>query len=142
MKTIKQIAEEIGVSKQAIEKRISRAPDIQAHITKNDKGIKLIDIDGEKLIRAMYVPTDKDIDKGIDTPIDKVDALLNLVSEQQKTIQELTTANRELTVALENTTASLQAAQALHAGTMQTHLLTDKEEEKPRSWFKRLFNKK
>jgi len=42
MKTIKQIADELGVSKQAVEKRIARNADIQAHITKDDKGIKQV----------------------------------------------------------------------------------------------------
>lgn len=70
------------------------------------------------------------------------------ILEQQESI-------RELTRALENTTKSLQAAQALHAGTMQQNYLeaeakteekadeivTEKKEEK-RGFFSRLFGEK
>jgi len=46
----------------------------------------------------------------------ELDSKNKLIDEQQQTI-------RELTAALENTTASLHAAQSLHAGTMQKQLL-------------------
>lgn len=60
-------------------------------------------------------------------------------------IAELIAANRELTAALENTTAGLRAAQALHAGTM--HHLTETEakpeaSDKPENIFTRLFRKR
>jgi hypothetical protein len=60
---------------------------------------------------------------------------------KNKQIEDLTSANRDLTAALEHTTASLNAAQVLHAGTMQNNLLDNKKEEtegiKRKWWFLR-----
>lgn len=56
MKTVKQVAEEIGVSKQAIHKRIKKEPlstSLQRFITMVDRTI-YISVDGEKLIKSMF----------------------------------------------------------------------------------------
>jgi hypothetical protein len=136
MKTIKKIAEEIGVSKMAVQKRLARSPfkeKIEAHIT-IENGAKMIDADGERIIKAAYdmdKPIDKGIDtmdKSIDTATDKtIDTLIKQLEIKDKQILDLSTA----LVAAQQTAA---AAQALHAGTMQTQLLTDKEVKKPRWW--------
>ena len=89
-----------------------------------EDGTKYISGPGEALIKAAFDGTytgREAIDKNMSTP-KMLDTLLALTIEQQKTIQDLTVTNRELTAALENTTASLRAAQALHVGTMQKHL--------------------
>jgi len=67
MKTILQIAKEIGVSKQAVRKRITREPiytRIQQYLSTVD-GTMYIDVGGETLIKSAYqkneqqsVPTD------------------------------------------------------------------------------------
>jgi len=72
----------------------------------------------------------------------ELEAKNKLIDEQQQSINKLTTA-------LEQTTASLQAAQLLHGGTMQQHLTTDSGEgvpgqaqtQKPKGIFARLFGK-
>jgi len=56
MKTTKQIADEIGVSRQAVQKRISKEPlntKLLPYI-KIKKGIKYIDETGEDLIKSVY----------------------------------------------------------------------------------------
>lgn len=126
MKTIKQIAGEIGVSKQAVQKRISREPlctSIQPYIYM-EVGTKYIDETGEKLIKEAFegkvyttVADNEPIDKAetVDTVHTLINMLQNELDVKNKQIQELTAA-------LENTTASLHAAQVLHAGTMQNRL--------------------
>jgi len=199
MKTIKQISENLGVSKQAVQKRIAREPlktqikpyvhmhgnakyiadtgiDMIASVfeseptTKSEKvyttaidtGIDAIDktIDTiDKTIDMGIDAIDKTIDKGIDTidasidtgnqTIDKsiIEILQKEMDIKNGQIAELTAANRELTAALENTTASLRAAQALHAGTMQ-HLADadadapSERPERPKGFFARLFGKR
>jgi hypothetical protein len=57
MKTIKQIAEEIGVSKQAIQKRISREPlytKLYTCLSTNGQ-TKYIDESGERLIKEVFI---------------------------------------------------------------------------------------
>ncbi|MCL2427312.1 MAG: hypothetical protein FWD05_13365 [Oscillospiraceae bacterium] len=56
MKTIRQIADEIGVSKQAIFYRIKRPPlsnDLQSLTTKLD-GVLMVSFDGETLIKQAF----------------------------------------------------------------------------------------
>lgn len=55
-KTIKQIADEIGVSKQAVQKRLSREPlctSIQPYIS-TVGGVKYIEVVGENLVKSAF----------------------------------------------------------------------------------------
>ena len=58
----------------------------------------------------------------MDAPTDAVQVLIEQLSIKDKLIEKQQKSIQELTAALENTTASLHAAQALHAGTMQRQL--------------------
>lgn len=74
-KTIKQIADELGVSKQAVEKRISREPlytSIQPFVYRQ-KGIKYIEVVGESLIKSAFAKSS--IDKTDNLSIDKNETL-------------------------------------------------------------------
>lgn len=90
MKTIKQIADEIGVSKQAIQKRISREPlytRIQPYIS-TKQGTKYIEDIGENLIKSAF-----SINLSIDTSIDvadnrKPDLYIGVHSKEDVTIKE------------------------------------------------------
>ena len=56
-KTIRQIAEELGVSKQAVQKRMSRKPlctSIQMYIS-TVHGVKYIDDVGETIIKMAFL---------------------------------------------------------------------------------------
>ena len=125
MKTIRQVAEEVGVSKQAVSKRLAQLPPTE--VTTNERGVKLITPYGEELLKGIISPTKPQLPPTLPPTADKhVDDLIAMlqreldtknkqIEAQQQTISELTTA-------MEHTTASLHAAQALHAGTMQRQL--------------------
>ena len=165
MKTIKQIADEIGVSKQAVQKRIAREPlytCIQPYIS-TKQGTKYVDEEGENLIKSVFAHRE-DETVSIDTSIDVADNhdnhVYTLVSMLQRELdakneqlrekdEQLKARDRQLenlTAALEHTTESLHAAQALHAGTIQKQL-TDgtgdpAESDVPGGIIARLFKKK
>lgn len=134
MKTIRQIADEIGVSKQAIQKRLSREPlytCIQPYISTKER-TKYISVDGENLIKQAFssLSSNEDIDKVADnlhTPDvhsmytslqQELEHKNKMLEEQQQTIQQQQKNINDLTNALNNMTVSLQGAHALHAGTM------------------------
>ena len=143
MKTIKEIAGELGVSKQAVRNQIANLG-LQSSLQKNGNQF-VIDEDQEALIKQGFSEklksenanqpqneTETDLRFSLRLLEHELDIKNKLLSEQQQTI-------RELTSALEKTSASLQAAQALHAGTMQKQLM---EPEKPVGFFTRLFSSK
>lgn len=137
MKTIKQIADEIGVSKQAIHQKRKKEPLSTAlqSFTETVDGVIYIDVDGENLIKQAFskneptTPIDSVSDNKftqVDTPVSSdfsaiIEVLQKQLEVKDKQITEQQQSIRELTAALENTTSSLKAAQALHAGTMQQH---------------------
>ena len=112
-KTIKEIAEEIGVSKQAVQKRISREPlytRIQPYIS-TVGGTKYIAYIGENLIKStfsenerqpvvdnqpttLYIPVDSDVYSVLKETIDTLKLQLevkdNQLAEKDKQIGELT----------------------------------------------------
>ena len=56
-KTIKQIADELGVSKQAIHQRIKRNSTLKSRLqpfTSTVDGVVYIDVDGENIIKSLY----------------------------------------------------------------------------------------
>jgi hypothetical protein len=64
MKTIKQIADEIGVSKQAVYKKIKKEPlstDLPGLSTKTDNGL-LIGLQGETLIKSVFFTKEQSTD--------------------------------------------------------------------------------
>ena len=157
MKTIKQIADELGVTKQALQKRIAREPLYTSLYpcihTKNST--KYIDDTGENLIKAAFVknaPTTISIDvadnqshqsKSLDTVIEMLKSELEIKNEQ---IRELNARLAESNAALVAAQQSAQAAQALHAGTIQHHLTDGGEQAEPTAqpagFFQRIFGKK
>ena len=74
-KTIKQLAEELGVSKQAIQKRLTREPlrsSVAPYIS-TVGGTKYIEVVGENLIKSAFQHTSLDA-ASIDTGIDRTAA--------------------------------------------------------------------
>jgi len=165
MKTIKQLADEIGVSKQAIFYRIKRPPlsNTLQSLTSNVDGVLTVSFDGEKLIKqAFHSDTVKDL--GVKEPSNKtpsfdglfdgspttvdseivvllkknIEILHAQLETKDKQIESLTKQQHELTSALVLAQQNAVAAQALHAGTMK-HIASDKE-KKP-SIINRLFKR-
>ena len=134
LKTIRQIADELGVSKQRVYRNI-RMNRIDAH--RDDAGVMWYDEAAQAQIRRNFSHKERVSEARRDahqsTSRETVaDVLIATLRE------ELEIKNRQiadLTTALDRVTATLQAAQALHAGTMQQNL-TDGGK---RGLFSRLF---
>ena len=152
MKTIRQIADEIGVSKQAVFKKIKREPlstSLQG-LTATVDGKLMVEVDGEKLIKQAFSEiapstTDNQLTGTVDGLVDgastkneeKMAAVDGVISVLQATIdtlqgqlevkdrqieQQAQTITR-LTDALAAAQQTAAAAQALHAGTIQQQFL-------------------
>lgn len=164
-KTIKEIAEEIGVSKQAVFKKIKQVPlstEIEKFIS-TVNGKKLVSVDGEILIKQAFQRKQKRKQKTVDVNVDAkddgkkftvgdmVDGIPSKSQEQENTLaaafqtaidaltRQLEEKDRQLaekdkllewqTKTIEELATSLavaqhtaQAAQALHAGTLQRQI--------------------
>lgn len=130
MKTIRQIADEIGVSKQAVFKKIKREPlstSLQG-LTATVDGRLMVEVDG--VISVLQAT--------IDTLQGQLEVKDRQIEQQAQTITRLTDA-----LAAAQQTAA--AAQALHAGTIQQQLITgeagtdQQEPEQKKSWFSKIF---
>ena len=152
MKTIRQIADEIGVSKQAVFKKIKREPlstSLQG-LTATVDGRLMVEVDGEKLIKQAFseiAPSTTDnqltvvdgLVDGASTPnaekTAEVDGVISVLQSTIDTLQgQLEVKDRQieqqaqtitrLTDALAAAQQTAAAAQALHAGTIQQQLIT------------------
>ena len=127
MKTIRQIADEIGVSKQAVYKRYKG----KLH-TERSIGAPLEYTENDKIITVLQTT---------------IDTLQEQLSVKDKQIEELNARLAETSAALVAAQQTAQAAQALHAGTIQQQLTGESAEqeaydqEKRRSWLLRIFSK-
>ena len=156
MKTIRQIADEIGVSKTAVNKQIANLG-LRSGLRKNGNQFA-IDEHQEALIKqAFSEKSQTEIENQTQTKTQTenhevsdlvcvlqatIDTLQGQLEVKDRQIEKLT----EALVAAQQTAA---AAQALHAGTIQQQLLTEEagadqqgqEPEQKRGWFSKLFGK-
>ena len=161
-KTIKQIADELGVSKQAVTKCIDNLG-LRSTLTKNGNFFVVGDSQ-EKAIKQAFLahqtanqnanqnanqtPTELAAVIGVlQTTIDTLQGQLAAKDEQIRTLQGQLTAKDEqigqITAAMESTAAALTAAQALHAADKKTlMLIEDKENERKLSFWERRAAKK
>lgn len=176
MKTIRQIADEIGVSKQAVFKKIKREPlsTCLQGLTATVDGRLMVEVDGEKLIKQAFSETapsttDNQLTGAVDGLVDgastkneektvavdgvvsvlqaTIDTLQGQLEVKDRQIEELNARLAEVSAALLAAQQTAAAAQALHAGTLQQHLLNGgagadqqgQEPEQKRSWFSKLF---
>lgn len=161
MKTIRQIADEIGVSKQAVFKKIKREPlstSLQG-LTATVDGRLMVEVDGEKLIKQAFseiIPSTKNEEKtaevdGVVSVLQAtIDTLQGQLEVKDRQIEQQAQTITRLTDALAAAQQTAVAAQALHAGTIQQQLVAGEGEELQqeretvprRSWWKRLFEGK
>ncbi len=171
-KTIKEIAEELGVSKQAVFKKIKQVPlstEIEKFISTVD-GKKLVSVDGENLIKQAFQRKQKTANVNVDAKDDgkmftvgsnagntvdgipfasqerentlvatfqtAIDALASQLEakdqqlaakdrqleEKDKQLERQTKTIEELATSLAVAQHTAQAAQALHAGTIQRQI--------------------
>jgi len=156
MKTIRQIADEIGVSKQAVFKKIKREPlstSLQGFTATVD-GRLMVEVDGEKLIKQAFseiTPSTKNEEKtvAVDGVISVLQATIDTLQGQlevkDRQIEQQAQTITRLTDALAAAQQTAAAAQALHAGTIQQQIITgeagaDKLElGRNRKWYQRIF---
>lgn len=148
MKTVRQVANDLGVSRQAIYKRLSTMQTTM--LSTDDKGVTRINSNGEAFLKSKLSTkqtaeqsTDSQVDSTVDTVISMLKSELEIKNEQ---IRELNARLAESNAALVIAQQSAQAAQVLHAGTMKKQL-TDGEVEQEttsesRGFFDRWFGKK
>jgi len=130
VKTIKQIADEIGVSKTAVRKRITE--EVKTKFAETVSGVIYILPEGESIIKQgferlspqtgfpevsanQFPQVSSEVSTLISMLQRELDAKNKLIDEQRQTIHRLTDA---LTLAQQTT----QTEQALHAGTIQKQL--------------------
>ena len=166
MKTIREIADEIGVSKQAVFKKIKREPLSTSlrGLTSTVDGRLTVSVDGEKLIKQAFSqdapstnhqPVDGVVDGQVDGPVDgmiavlqaTIDTLQGQLEVKDRQIEQQAQTITRLSDALVAAQQTAVAAQALHAGTMQRQFIVgeveaDVEPVNKKSWVGRWFRRK
>lgn len=164
MKTIRQIADEIGVSKTAVSKQIANLG-LRSGLRKNGNQFA-IDEHQEALIKqAFFEKTQTEIENQSQTKTQTenrevgdlvcvlqatIDTLQGQLEVKDRQIEQQAQTITRLTDALAAAQQTAVAAQALHAGTIQQQLVAGEGEELQqeretvprRSWWKRLFEGK
>ena len=157
MKTIRQIADEIGVSKTAVSKQIANLG-LRSGLRKNGNQFA-IDEHQEALIkRAFSEKSQTEIENQSQTKTQTenrevgdlvcvlqatIDTLQGQLEVKDRQIEQQAQTITRLTDALAAAQQTAAAAQALHAGTIQQQLLTDEtgsdQEPEKKGWFRKFF---
>jgi AcrR family transcriptional regulator len=169
-KTIKQIADEIGVSKQTVYKRYKgKLYTVCAPYAHTEQGVLYIEEQGETLIKQDFLQKECSIgahtyahtersngavleqseNAGVVAVLQTtIDTLQGQLAIKDKQIEELNARLAEVSSALVAAQQTAQAAQALHAGTIQQQLTSgeDQREEdevkaKKQRWLSRMFSR-
>ena len=163
-KTIKQIADEIGVSKQTVYKRYKgKLYTVCAPYAHTEQGVLYIEEQGETLIKQDFLQKECSIgahtersngavleqseNAGVVAVLQTtIDTLQGQLAIKDKQIEELNARLAEVSSALVAAQQTAQAAQALHAGTIQQQLTSGADlsdgsgnEMKKSGWFRRWF---
>ena len=169
-KTIKQIADEIGVSKQTVYKRYKgKLHTVCAPYAHTEQGVLYIEEQGETLIKQdflqkecsigahTYAHTERSNGAVLEQPENAgviavlqttIDTLQGQLEIKDKQIEELNARLAEVSSALVAAQQTAQAAQALHAGTIQQQLTSGEDQReddevkvKKQSWLSRVFSR-
>ena len=164
-KTIKQLADELGVSKQAISyrlKQLEKENDRQILAVK-ENGFLVVSLVGETLIKSAFAESDRQTLAAKEPPKDRqrdddllavLKGAVDTLQEQLKTkdnqleikdkqLAELNDRLAECSAALVAAQQTAQAAQALHAGTIRQQITAgaadpaeDSAPEKKKRWWR------
>ncbi len=137
-KTIKEIAEEIGVTPQAIYQRKKQEPlstSLIKHVEKKGNTVYIDEVGEALILQAFQVETLKRNNQQIakeETVVERLlTALEKELSEKNKTIEAQQETIKELSTALQAMTENLNKSQALHAGTIQSQLEAQSQNTPP-----------
>lgn len=159
MKTIREIANELGVDKQKVYRFIKQNHINEAHHEVHQRsGVKYYDEAAETIIKQGFFGETASSEAhheahqncineaAFDAVIEMLQKELEIKNEQ---IKELNERLSECSAALLAAQQTAQAAQALHAGAIQQHILIDKDEsvdlqreqkqEKRQGWIRKIF---
>jgi len=159
MKTIRQIADEIGVSKTAVSKQIANLG-LRSGLRKNGNQFA-IDEHQEALIKQAFFEKsqienenqsqtktqteNREVGDLVCVLQATIDTLQGQLEVKDRQIEQQAQTITRLTDALAAAQQTAAAAQALHAGTIQQQLITgeagadQQEPEQKRGWFSKLF---
>ena len=169
-KTIKEIADELGVSKQAVYKRYKgKLYTVCAPYAHTEQGVLYLSEQAEILIKQdflgndcsngahTYAHTERSIGAALEQQRNDgilevlqttIDTLHEQLAVKDKQIAELNARLSECSAALVAAQQTAQAAQALHAGTIQQQLTGEAADqpqaaaeptENRKGWFRRIF---
>ena len=162
MKTIRQIADEIGVSKQAVYKRYKgKLHTVCAPYAHTEQGDLYLSEKAETLIKQDFLKDDRSNGAHTERSIGAVpeqsqeagvvavlqatiDMLQGQLAVKDRQIEELNARLAEVSSALLAAQQTAATAQALHAGTIKQQLSDGSgadQEERKQSWISRLFRK-
>ena len=162
MKTIRQIADEIGVSKQAVYKRYKgKLHTVCAPYAHTEQGVLYLSEQAETLIKPDFLKDDRSNGAHTERSIGAVpeqsqeagvvavlqatiDMLQGQLAVKDRQIEELNARLAEVSSALLAAQQTAATAQALHAGTIKQQLSDGSgadQEERKQSWISRLFRK-
>ena len=159
MKTIRQIADEIGVSKTAVSKQIANLG-LRSGLRKNGNQFA-IDEHQEALIKQAFFEKsqienenqsqtktqteNREVGDLVCVLQATIDTLQGQLEVKDRQIEQQAQTITRLTDALAAAQQTVAAAQALHAGTIQQQLITgeagadQQEPDQKRGWFSKLF---
>ena len=170
-KTIKQIADEIGVSKQTVYKRYKgKLHTVCAPYAHTEQGVLYLSEQAETLIKQDFLKdgrsngahTDTHTERSIGAVSERsqeagvvavlqatIDTLQGQLEVKDRQIEELNARLSEVSAALLAAQQTAAAAQALHAGTIQQQFFTDgvgadrqgQELSEKRRWYQRIFRR-
>ena len=164
MKTIRQIADEIGVSKTAVNKQIANLG-LRSGLRKNGNQFAIDELQEALIKQAFSEKSQTEIENQSQTKTQTenhevgdlvcvlqatIDTLQGQLEVKDRQIEQQAQTITRLTDALAAAQQTAVAAQALHAGTIQQQLVAGEGEELQqeretvprRSWWKRLFEGK
>ena len=162
MKTIRQIADEIGVSKQAVYKRYKgKLHTVCAPYAHTEQGVLYLSEQAETLIKQDFLKDDRSNGAHTERSIGAVpeqsqeagvvavlqatiDMLQGQLAVKDRQIEDLNARLAEVSSALLAAQQTAATAQALHAGTIKQQLSDGSgadQEERKQSWISRLFRK-
>ena len=166
MKTIRQIADEIGVSKQAVYKRYKgKLHTVCAPYAHTEQGVLYLSEQAETLIKQDFLEDNRSNGAHTDTHTERsigavqeqsqeagvvavlqatIDTLQGQLAVKDQQIEELNARLAEVSAALLAAQQTAAAAQALHAGTIQQQFLAgeigaDQKQREKAGWFSKLF---